>query len=49
MRYAVRVLITSLALVLFGSAIWANLSSSHLSEMRGAWIKHPMRGPAGVL
>jgi hypothetical protein len=49
MSYAVRVLIASLALLLLAAGIWANLSSSPLLEMRGAWVKHAMRGPAGVL
>jgi hypothetical protein len=49
MKYAVRVLITSISVVLLGLGVWANLSSSKLFEMRGTWVKHSIRGPASVL
>lgn len=46
MRYASRVLLTSLALLLLGCGIWANVSHAPLSEMRGLWVTQAMRGMA---
>lgn len=33
----------SIALLLFGSGVWANVSGSSLSQNRGAWISHAIR------
>jgi hypothetical protein len=49
MRYVTRLLIATLALLLWGAALWANIGSPYHSELRGAWIKYTMRGPAGVI
>jgi hypothetical protein len=46
MRYVLRVLVTSAALLLLGSGIWANIDKKPLSEMRGLWITQATRGMA---
>jgi len=46
MKYTIRVLMTSVALLLFGCGIWANVRSTPLSEMRGLWVTQAMRGMA---
>jgi hypothetical protein len=46
MRYVIRVLVTSAALLLLASGIWANIVKTPLSEMRGLWITQAMRGMA---
>jgi hypothetical protein len=33
----------SLALLLFGSGVWANVSGSSLSQNKGAWVSHASR------
>jgi hypothetical protein len=33
----------SLALLLFGSGIWANLGSGSLSQNKGAWVSYAFR------
>jgi hypothetical protein len=33
----------SIALLLFGSGVWANIGSGSLSQYRGAWISHAIR------
>jgi hypothetical protein len=33
----------SLALLLFGSGIWANLGGGSLSQNKGAWVSHANR------
>ena len=33
----------SLAILLFGSGIWANVSGGSLSQNTGAWITHASR------
>jgi len=33
----------SLALLLFGSGLWANVSGSSLSQNKGAWVSHASR------
>jgi hypothetical protein len=33
----------SLALVLFGSGIWANVGGGPLSQNKGAWVSHAIR------
>jgi hypothetical protein len=35
-----QVLIASIALLLFGSGVWANLSVGSLSQNTGAWVSH---------
>ena len=32
-----------LALLLFGSGIWANVSGGSLSQEKGAWVSHASR------
>jgi hypothetical protein len=46
MDYTVRVLTVSMALLLLGCGIWANLTNGSLTEMRGVWVSHAMRGAA---
>jgi hypothetical protein len=33
----------SIALLLFGSGIWANLGGGSLSQNNGAWVSHAFR------
>jgi hypothetical protein len=33
----------SLALLLFGSGIWANVGDGPLSQNKGAWVSHAIR------
>jgi hypothetical protein len=33
----------SLALLLFGSGLWANVSGGSLSQNKGAWVSHASR------
>jgi hypothetical protein len=33
----------SLALLLFGSGIWANVGGGSLSQNKGAWVSHTNR------
>jgi len=33
----------SIALLLFGSGVWANVASGSLSQNRGAWVSHAVR------
>jgi hypothetical protein len=33
----------SIALLLFGSGVWANVSGGSLSQYRGAWVSHTIR------
>jgi len=33
----------SLALLLFGSGVWANVSGSSLSQNKGAWVSYASR------
>ena len=33
----------SIALLLFGSGVWANVGNSSLSQNRGAWVSHAIR------
>jgi hypothetical protein len=33
----------SIALLLFGSGVWANLGGGPLSQNRGAWVSHAIR------
>jgi len=44
MAFMTRVLVTSLALLLLGGGIWANVTKAPLSEMRGLWVTQAMRG-----
>ncbi len=44
MSYLARLMLTTLAIFLFGCAIWANVANAPLSEMRGAWLSQAMRG-----
>lgn len=44
MNYALRVLLTSCALLLLSCAIWANVAQTPLSGMRGAWLAQATRG-----
>ncbi|MEH2520903.1 hypothetical protein V1279_006476 [Bradyrhizobium sp. AZCC 1610] len=43
MRYATLVLVTSAALLLLGSGIWANISKTPLWEIRGLWVTQATR------
>jgi hypothetical protein len=38
-----RILGLSLALLLFGSGIWANVGGGSLSQNNGAWMSHANR------
>jgi hypothetical protein len=38
-----KILGLSLALLLFGSGIWANVGGGSFSENRGAWVSHASR------
>jgi hypothetical protein len=38
-----QVLGLSIALLLLGSGVWANVGSGSLSQNRGAWVSHAMR------
>jgi hypothetical protein len=49
MRSASRIALVAAAVLLIASGIWANLGASSFPEMRGAWLKHMIRGPGGVL
>jgi hypothetical protein len=33
----------SVALLLFGSGIWANVGGGSLSQNKGAWVSHAIR------
>jgi hypothetical protein len=33
----------SIALLLLGSGVWANVGSGSLSQSRGAWVSYAMR------
>jgi hypothetical protein len=33
----------SIALLLFGVGVWANLDGGSLSQNRGAWVSHAIR------
>jgi hypothetical protein len=33
----------SIALLLFGSGLWANVDSGSLSQSKGAWVSHAIR------
>jgi hypothetical protein len=36
----IKILLVSLAFILFGSGVWANVSGGSLSQNRGAWVSH---------
>ena len=36
----IKILVLSLALLLFGNGVWANVSGSSLSLNKGAWVSH---------
>jgi hypothetical protein len=38
-----QILVPGVALLLFGSGVWANFAASSLSQNRGAWAFHAIR------
>jgi hypothetical protein len=46
MSYWKRLLLITVAIVLFGCGLWANVANAPLSETRGLWITQAMRGTA---
>lgn len=46
MHYWSKLTLATITLFLLGSAIWANVTSAPMSEMRGAWVTQAMRGMA---
>jgi hypothetical protein len=46
MRNWKRLLLITVAMVLFGCGLWANVANAPFSETRGVWITQAMRGVA---
>lgn len=46
MHYWSKLALATVTAFLLGSAIWANVTSAPMSEMRGAWVTQAMRGMA---
>lgn len=44
MSYRARLMLTTVAIFLFGCGIWANIANAPMSEMRGGWVNQAMRG-----
>jgi len=44
MGYFGRLVFATVAILLLGSGIWANLGKTRLPEMRGMWVTQAMRG-----
>jgi hypothetical protein len=44
LSYLGRLTLATVAVLLLGSGIWANVGKTPLSEMRGMWVTQAMRG-----
>jgi hypothetical protein len=38
-----QILVLTVALLLFGGGVWANVDGNSLSQSRGAWVSHAIR------
>lgn len=46
MTYLGKLTFATMALLLIGGGIWANLAKTALPQMRGVWVTQAMRGMA---